>query len=146
MKTVTTLLLFLAAGLSGASASNPPAVMGYWSTPNHSIVHVFPCGQAVCLKIAKLSSEAPSKVDISNPDKGLRNRPLCGLDISKDFQQTDPTHLDKGHLYDPQSGRTYSGTIVADGDQLNLRGYVGISLLGRTEVWHRAPGGNHRCD
>ena len=143
---IGTALLFLAASLSGASASNPTGVMGDWTSPNQSIVHVYPCGSNVCLKIARLSHEAPSKLDAKNPDKSLRTRPLCGMNISTDFHQTDATHLDKGHLYDPESGRTYSGTIVADGDKLNLRGYIGISLLGRTEIWHRAPAANRRCD
>ena len=145
MKTVT-VLLFLAASLAGASASAPSGVMGDWMSPNKSIVRVYPCGGSVCLKISKLSSEAPNKVDAKNPKSELRNRPLCGLNISTDFHQVDASHLEKGHLYDPESGRTYSGTIVADGDQLNLRGYIGISLLGRTEIWHRAPANHQHCD
>ena len=144
MKIVTMLVLLATAG-TGASASTT-TVMGDWMSPNRSIVHIYPCGGTVCLKISKLSSSAPNKVDAKNPKTELRNRPLCGLNISTDFQQVDTAHLDKGHLYDPESGRTYSGTIVANGDQLNLRGYVGISLLGRTEIWHRVPTENHRCD
>jgi uncharacterized protein (DUF2147 family) len=144
MKLVT-MLVFLVASVTGASAS-ASTVMGDWMSPNRSVVHIYPCGEAVCLKISKLSSTAPNKVDAKNPKSELRNRPLCGLNISTDFQQTDTAHLDKGHLYDPESGRTYSGTIVADGDQLNLRGYIGISLLGRTEIWHRVPTETHTCN
>ena len=142
---IGTVLIILAASV-GASASTPTGVMGDWMSPNQSIVHVYPCGSNVCLKIAKLSHEAPSKLDAKNPDSSLRTRSLCGMTISNDFHQADATHLEKGHLYDPESGRTYSGTIVADGDKLNLRGYIGISLLGRTEIWNRVPTANRRCD
>ena len=43
-----------------------------------------------------------------------------------------------GFIYDPNSGKTYRGKIkLTDPDTLRLRGYIGISLLGRTEVWKR---------
>jgi uncharacterized protein (DUF2147 family) len=45
--------------------------------------------------------------------------------------------LSGGHLYDPKSGHTYRGTIVAEGDALKLHGYIGVSLFGRTETWQR---------
>jgi uncharacterized protein (DUF2147 family) len=113
--------------------------MGDWKTPTTSVVRVYPCGSAVCLKIVKLAKDAPDRIDARNPESSLRNRPLCGLDVGSGFRKVDETHLDNGHVYDPKNGHTYSGTIVAKGDDLNLRGYIGISLLGRTEVWHRSP-------
>ena len=43
-----------------------------------------------------------------------------------------------GRIYDPNSGKTYKGTIrQVDGNTLKFRGYVGISLFGRTETWKR---------
>ncbi|MBN1327649.1 MAG: DUF2147 domain-containing protein, partial [Candidatus Cloacimonetes bacterium] len=42
-----------------------------------------------------------------------------------------------GTIYDPESGKTYSCTMKLSGDQLEIRGFIGISLLGRTEVWSR---------
>ena len=127
--------LFFLAFSTAAGAST--GVMGDWLSPNKSIVRVHPCGKSVCMKIVKLSSEAHSKVDTLNPQSGLRSRSLCGLDIGTDFRQVDETHLQDGHLYDPESGHTYSGIAVAKGDKLNLRGYIGISLFGRSEVWDR---------
>jgi uncharacterized protein (DUF2147 family) len=44
-----------------------------------------------------------------------------------------------GKIYDPENGKTYSCKMVLDGEQyLKVRGYIGISLLGRTEIWTRA--------
>ncbi len=116
-------------------------VLGDWKTAAGSIVRVAPCGpsasQPVCLKIVQLSPSAQEKTDKQNPDAALRNRPLCGLTIGTGFHQDDPDHLSDGHLYDPKSGRDYKGTIALDGANLKLHGYIGISLFGRTEVWHR---------
>ena len=40
-----------------------------------------------------------------------------------------------GTIYDPKSGKTYSCKMTIDGNKLKIRGYIGISLFGRTEVW-----------
>ena len=75
--------------------------------------------------------------DIHNPQPGLRSRPLKGLTIIEGFQEQGGRWVG-GTVYDPDSGRTYKGTItVVDRDTLRLRGYIGISLFGRTETWRR---------
>jgi uncharacterized protein (DUF2147 family) len=45
---------------------------------------------------------------------------------------------ENGEIYDPESGKTYSCNMKMEtADKLNIRGYIGISLIGRTEVWTR---------
>ena len=136
-----TLPLLLAA--TAALAAPTTGVHGDWTTTTNSIVRVEPCSPStdhtVCLTIIKLSPTAPETTDKQNPDASLRNRSLCGLVIGTGFHQADPDHLTDGHLYDPKTGHTYRGTITAAGDTLQLHGYIGISLFGRTETWHRAP-------
>jgi uncharacterized protein (DUF2147 family) len=122
-----------------ACASTANGVQGYWKAPSGAVVYVHPCGSDVCLKIVKLSPVIPEKVDAHNPDAKLRQRPLCSLDVGTGFRQVDPNHLAEGFLYDPESGHTYHGAIVTEGDQMKLRGYIGIALFGRTEVWQRVP-------
>ncbi|MGI8770690.1 MAG: DUF2147 domain-containing protein [Acidobacteriaceae bacterium] len=112
-------------------------MLGNWLTPNKSIVRIEHCENFLCATVVKLSPASPDKNDVKNPDPKLRHHPLCGLRIGSHFQSIDSTHAKNGTLYDPESGNTYSGTLVANGDSLNLRGYIGISLFGRTEVWHR---------
>ena len=134
--------LFLLATTT-ALAAPTTGIGGDWTTTTSSIVRVEPCtpssaDQTVCLTIIKLSPTAPETTDKQNPDVSLRNRPLCGLVIGTGFHPTDADHLTDGHLYDPKTGRTYRGTITAAGDTLQLHGYIGISLFGRTEIWHRA--------
>jgi len=45
---------------------------------------------------------------------------------------------DDGTIYDPKSGKTYSCTMTLKGNNLAIRGYVGVSLLGRTSTWSRS--------
>jgi uncharacterized protein (DUF2147 family) len=135
MKRMLTLFLFIAAAAHAANETLGAA--GDWKTSTGSVVRVYPCGQEVCLKIVQLAKSAPETTDQQNPDAALRHRVLCGLTIGTGFHQDDATHLSGGHLYDPKSGHTYRGTISANGDSLNLRGYIGISLFGRSETWQR---------
>ena len=134
--------LIASANLYAASGTNA-TVRGYWVVPSGSIIHIAPCGTRLCLDIVALSREARATTDVHNPNPSLRMRPLCGLRIGQGFIERDPQHAEGGQIYDPKSGRTYRGSMTADGDLLNLRGYVGIKLFGRTETWkrfHGAPG------
>jgi len=77
------------------------------------------------------------KVDIYNEDESLRHRPILGLKLLNDFIFDDGTWED-GTIYDPEEGETYSCTISKEGNVLNVRGYIGISLVGRTTEWTKA--------
>jgi len=112
-------------------------VFGDWETPKHAVVRVEACGAEVCLRVVKLAPDAPAKVDVNNPEAGLRGRALCGLVVGTGFREGGDGRLSGGRLYDPTSGRTYAGVIAVDGDVLRLRGYVGVPLLGRSETWQR---------
>lgn len=127
-------LLFLAPLSLSAAA---PGLFGNWKTADGSIVRTAPCAQALCIKILAVAPTAPGSLDRNNPVAALRNRSLCNLEIGSNFTIAGGTQATDGHLYDPQSGKTYKGNIALDGDTLKLRGYVGIALFGRTEIWHR---------
>jgi uncharacterized protein (DUF2147 family) len=133
---VATLLLLASTPSIAAPA---PATMGDWQTPIGSVVRVQPCGGAVCLVLVTLPPNAPETTDQQNPDAALRKRALCGLVIGTGFHQDDAGRLSGGYLYDPESGHTYRGKIYAEDDSLHLRGYIGISLFGRSETWKRVP-------
>jgi uncharacterized protein (DUF2147 family) len=122
---------------TAAFAAPTAGVRGDWQTTTNSIVQIAPCGAQVCLTVVRLAPTAPETTDRQNPDAALRNRALCGLTVGTGFAQSDPNHLTDGYLYDPRTGHTYRGTITADGNTLHLHGYVGISLFGRSETWHR---------
>jgi uncharacterized protein (DUF2147 family) len=77
------------------------------------------------------------KTDIQNPNASLKNKPVLGIELLKGFVFEDNRWTD-GSIYDPKSGKTYSCNLtLKDNNRLNVRGYIGISLLGRSEVWKR---------
>ena len=78
------------------------------------------------------------KVDDLNPDPKKHSVPLLGLQILKNFvYDADDKEWEDGTIYDPKNGKTYSCIMTLSGNNLNVRGYVGISMLGRTGVWTR---------
>ncbi len=82
--------------------------------------------------------EKPSDLDELNPDPALRHRQLLGLTIMDGFTSGSGGKWKNGRIYDPNSGKTYKCKLTqVDSDTLELRGYIGISLLGRTEKWTR---------
>lgn len=78
------------------------------------------------------------KLDRKNPDKSLRNQPIIGLVLLKGFKSDGEDKWSGGKVYDPESGKTYKGTLKLESENtLNMRGFIGISLLGRSEKWTR---------
>ena len=80
------------------------------------------------------------KVDRHNPEKVLRRQPIIGLKLVQGFKYAGDNVWTGGTIYDPENGKTYSCkmTLMMDGS-LRVRGYIGISLFGRTEIWSRPP-------
>ena len=82
--------------------------------------------------------ETSGRKDDKNPDASLRSRDLLGTVILKDFVFNGKDKWEDGSIYDPNNGKTYSCHIkLKDNKTLEVRGYIGISLLGRTEIWTR---------
>jgi len=67
------------------------------------------------------------------------NQPIVGMKILWGFYQTDLTHWVGGKILDPDNGKIYSCklTLIDQGKALKVRGYIGISLFGRTQIWQR---------
>ena len=78
------------------------------------------------------------KTDEENKDEKLRSRPIIGMAILSGFVPDGDHKYTDGKIYDPKNGKTYSCNITHNGKTLSIRGYVGISLLGRTTTWERA--------
>lgn len=76
------------------------------------------------------------RTDAKNSDPALRSRPILGLVLLTNFTYADG-EWSGGKIYDPKSGKTYSCTMKLKGDKLEIRGYVGLSMFGRTTVWTR---------
>lgn len=93
-------------------------------------------GKIVWLKNPTYEDGKP-KVDKHNPVEANRSKPLMGLNMLKNFV-FDEDQWNDGTIYDPENGKLYSCKIqIRDGNKLDVRGYIGISLIGRTETWFK---------
>ena len=137
------LVLLQTAALAATAQTGGP--LGTWLTEKKSgIVEIYRCadsdalcGRLVWFKI-KPDDPNPLGLDLKDPDPARRNQPLCGLTFMYGFKPIEPNRWDDGSVYDPDSGYTYHATMKlrADGT-LDLHGYIGISLIGRSEIWSR---------
>lgn len=86
-----------------------------------------------------LDDQGKPKTDKNNPNTKLRNTPLMELLMLKSFNKINDQTYEDGTIYDPKNGKTYSAIITVKGNnQLAIRGYVGVSMFGRTTVWTRS--------
>jgi uncharacterized protein (DUF2147 family) len=115
----------------------PDAIVGEWLTAaKDGKVQIYKSGNKFFGKISW--GNRPNGKDTNNPDPKLRDQNLIGLVILKDFAFNGKDKWEDGTIYDPNNGKTYSCVIrLKDESTLEVRGYIGISLLGRTEVWTR---------
>ena len=97
-------------------------------------------GKIVWIKIPIDPETGKPKLDKHNPDPELQKRPSLGLELLTNFVFDDDEWED-GEIYDPKTGKTYSCYMEFPDednlDNLKIRGYVGISLLGKTTYWTR---------
>lgn len=95
-------------------------------------------GKLVWLKEPN-NEQGDPKLDKENPEEKLRSRPLLGLEFLRDFVYDEDLVWEDGEIYDPKNGKTYSCkmTLSTDGRTLEVRGYIGISLIGRSQTWSR---------
>jgi len=78
------------------------------------------------------------KTDKKNPEKSLRSRPTLGLIILKGLEYKGNSKWEDGEIYDPKNGKTYSCKAeMTDVNTLQFRGFIKVSLLGRTDTWIR---------
>jgi uncharacterized protein (DUF2147 family) len=97
-------------------------------------------GRIEWLKIPNDPETGKPKLDKHNPKTEKRTRPVMGLAILANLVfDSEEQEWSKGQVYDPKSGNTYSLTCsLKDKNTMELRGFIGFSLLGRTDTWTRA--------
>ena len=118
-------------------------VLGKWKTIDDetgeakSIVEVYEKSGKIYAKVVEIL-RAEHKKDICTKCEGAdKNKPILGLHIIKGLSKNGDTY-EGGSVVDPKSGKSYSCKISLKGkDKLVVRGYIGISLFGRSQTWIR---------
>jgi uncharacterized protein (DUF2147 family) len=122
--------------LLAAADATDPAILGEWLTESgHGVIEIERCENAVCGSIVGIdrTPSEPMPTDFTG-------RSQCGLTIIRDVTQ-GANNTWSGKITDPRDGATYNANLwVDDEGRLNLRGYIGIPLLGSTQVWSRFTG------
>jgi uncharacterized protein (DUF2147 family) len=135
-------IAFVFFGLNAnAQVSPEDKIKGVWLTEKKDgKVEIFKTGHAWSGKLiwgnTVLDENGKPRRDVLNPDPKLRARSIQGMLIITGLVYADGKWRD-GKIYDSTTGKTYSITVTVNGNILELRGYIGIPLLGKTTVWQR---------
>jgi uncharacterized protein (DUF2147 family) len=151
MRTSLVLLLICVVAVLPCLGAAANDIVGVWyNQEKDAKIQIDKCGDKYCGKIvwikepnypqgSKEGTPGTPKLDNNNPDPALRSRPRLGLEIMQDFQYAGDNLWKDGKVYDPKNGKTYSGKItMVSPTELDLRGFVGVSLFGRTAKWSKA--------
>lgn len=142
--------MFILSSLALTSLANAADLAGIWRTIDDKTgvvrAHIEMVKQADGSYIGTLVKDfpAPGETPLVNCSKcpaPYTNKPVVGLQILKGFREDPkkPNNYINGKVLDPRHGHLYSGKakLSADGRKLRLRGYVGVSVLGRSQTWLR---------
>ncbi|MEM9304377.1 MAG: DUF2147 domain-containing protein [Pseudomonadota bacterium] len=136
------MLALLVVVASATQATTPSPIEGrYWTADRGGIIEMLTCDDRL---EGRILWRAEPLLDAKNPDEKLRGRSMIGVTFLSGFRY-DPSR-DRWHdgtVYSADNGRTYRGRVWLEdeGRTMKMRGFVGVSLLGRTATFARvAPG------
>ena len=143
IKSISAFVLLLGALLTAQASESP---VGLWRTiddksgKEKSLVRIVEANGELRATIEKLFRE-PHEEPNPNCDKcpgERKNKPVLGMMIMTGLKKSG-TEYDGGEILDPANGKTYRVKMwtAEGGKKLNVRGFIGVSLLGRTQVWVR---------
>ena len=148
---VLVVVLCVACG-STAAASEADRLVGRWLTKgDDATIEIYRDGQQYHGRIIAISEPlypeghssgraGQPKTDVNNPDPQKRNQTIVGLALLRGFEYVGDNRWENGKIYNPRDGDDYNCEITLNEDgTLGVRGYVGIPLLGSTQVWRPAP-------
>ena len=147
MKTLLSLLMLVTVGCANCFGQSVDAeadkILGTWLTgEGKGRILITKYGEKYGGKIVWLrdpnDENGNPKVDKKNPDESKRKNPTLGLSNLLGFTYEGKGKYENGTIYDPANGKTYSCVMtLEDNDRLKVRGYVGITMIGRSDNWTR---------
>jgi uncharacterized protein (DUF2147 family) len=138
-----TLLFLSETKLLNAQNTKGESIVGLWEVGSGKArVKIIKYGEKYMGRIVWLkepnNNEGKPKVDKNNPDESKRTVALLGLSNLLGFEYKGENKYENGTIYDPENGSTYNCTItLSDENSLDVRGFIGVSLFGRTDSWKR---------
>ena len=138
------LALALACGLAAAQAT--PA--GLWKTVDDStkkeksLVRIVESGGVYTGRVEKvIDPDSPKDAVCKDCTDDRKDKPVVGMTIIRNMKPSagDKNVFEGGDVLDPNKGKVYSAklTLVDGGKKLDVRGYIGMPMLGRTQTWQR---------
>ncbi|HYC41888.1 MAG TPA: DUF2147 domain-containing protein [Noviherbaspirillum sp.] len=146
MRRLVTLSLAASALVAASAMAQDATPIGVWKTIDDetgkpkSLVRITESNGELRGKIEKLFREAGED---PNPkcekcEGNLKDQPVIGMTIITGMKK-DGSEYNGGHILDPNNGKVYKSklTVVEGGKKLDVRGYIGVPMLGRTQTWVR---------
>ena len=122
---------------------NAQSIIGKWKTIDDetgkpkSIVEIYKQGDKYFGKIVKLITAENSDGICRTCETKYKNKNIIGLVILTDFEKDDDEYED-GEIINPKNGKVYSAYLeLLSPNKLKVRGYIGFSLIGKTQYWYR---------
>lgn len=151
--------LALAAAVLPAAAgggADPASPEGIWLTEDRDgAIEIYSCGAKLCGRLVWFETDpkpedhrhtgSPVEHGSAGPDVAAES--LCRLQLLGDLVAAGDHTWKDGWILDPETGRTYSARLTLESaTTLRVRGYIGIPLLGGSQLWTRAPAGLPLCE
>ena len=134
-----------ASGFAAAQAASPA---GLWKTVDDktkkekSLVRIVESGGVYTGKVEKvIDPDSPKDAVCKDCTDDRKDKPVVGMTIIRNMKASasDKNLFEGGDILDPNNGKVYSAklTLVDGGKKLDVRGYIGMPMLGRTQTWQR---------
>ena len=143
LATSTTLAILAVPAVSTAAEASP---VGLWKTIDDesgkpkSLIRISENDGVLSGRIEKLFRAPDQDQDPKcvKCEGALKDQTIVGMTILTGLKK-DGESYSGGQIVDPANGKTYKSklTVAEDGKKLNMRGYIGVPMLGRTQIWLR---------
>jgi uncharacterized protein (DUF2147 family) len=145
VKTLLLLSLLLCLVCSVGAVAQTVVPLGVWADDTgESHIELYRCGELLCGRLVWLQEPQESntgrpKADSHNPDPAKRTQPLQNMPVLQGLRyNASADRWEDGQIYDPSNGHTYSCYLgLVNKDKLEVKGYIGFSLIGRSHYWVR---------